>query len=116
MALALSAQTPWVQLVSHVSACWLTGLGFRHTPTRYLAGMISWNACKLLVILWWCSCPMELKRLEHYCSSLLQLYWHPYGFAALYDVCTWLQTLYLVALQQTQLCHAVWMVSGTCLP
>ena len=31
MALALSAHTPWVQLVSHVSACWLTGLGFRHT-------------------------------------------------------------------------------------
>ncbi len=31
MALALSVQTPWVQLVSHVSACWLTGLGFRHT-------------------------------------------------------------------------------------
>ncbi len=30
MALALSAHTPWVQLVSHV-ACWLTGLGFRHT-------------------------------------------------------------------------------------
>ena len=31
MALALSAQTPWVQLVPHVGACWLTGLGFRHT-------------------------------------------------------------------------------------
>ena len=31
MALALSAHTPWVQLVSHVSACWLTGLRFRHT-------------------------------------------------------------------------------------
>ncbi len=31
MALALSAHTPWVQLVSHDSACWLTGLGFRHT-------------------------------------------------------------------------------------
>ncbi len=31
MALALSAHTLWVQLVSHVSACWLTGLGFRLT-------------------------------------------------------------------------------------
>ena len=30
VALALSAHTPWVQL-SHVGACWLTGLGFRHT-------------------------------------------------------------------------------------
>ena len=50
MALALSAHTPWVQLVSHVSTCWLTGLGFRHTsrdPTR----TISWNACKLLQLL-----------------------------------------------------------------
>ncbi len=27
----LSAHTPWVQLVSHVSAFWLTGLGFQHT-------------------------------------------------------------------------------------
>ncbi len=31
MALALSAHTPWVQLVSHDSAGWLTGPGFRHT-------------------------------------------------------------------------------------
>ena len=31
MALALSAHTPWVQIVSHDSACWLAGLGFRHT-------------------------------------------------------------------------------------
>ena len=31
MALALLANTPCVQLVSHVSACCLTGLGFRHT-------------------------------------------------------------------------------------
>ena len=29
--LALSAHTPWVQLVSHVNAYWLTALGFRHT-------------------------------------------------------------------------------------
>ena len=34
-------------LVSHVSACWLTGLGLG-TPSRYLARTISWNACKLL--------------------------------------------------------------------
>ena len=25
------AHTPWVHLVSHDSACWLAGLGFRHT-------------------------------------------------------------------------------------
>ncbi len=31
MALALSAHTPWVQLVNHISACRLTGLGFMHT-------------------------------------------------------------------------------------
>ena len=31
MALALSAHTLWVQLVSLVSACWLTGLGSGHT-------------------------------------------------------------------------------------
>ena len=32
--------------VSHVSACWLTGLGLG-TSSRYLARTISWNACKL---------------------------------------------------------------------
>ena len=37
-------------LVSHVSACWLTGLGLG-TPSRYLARTISWNACKLLLLL-----------------------------------------------------------------
>ena len=31
MALALSAHTPWVQIVSHDRAYWLAGLGFRHT-------------------------------------------------------------------------------------
>ena len=31
MAFALSAHTPWVQIVSHVGTCWLTGLGLRHT-------------------------------------------------------------------------------------
>ena len=36
--------------VSHVSACWLTGLGLG-TPSRYLARTISWNACKLLLLL-----------------------------------------------------------------
>ena len=35
--------------VSHVSACWLTGLGLG-TPSRYMAKKISWNACKLLVL------------------------------------------------------------------
>jgi len=35
------------KLVSHVSACLLTGLGLG-TPSRYLARTISWNACKLL--------------------------------------------------------------------
>ena len=37
-------------LVSHVSACWLTGLRLG-TPSRYLARTISWNACKLLLLL-----------------------------------------------------------------
>ena len=36
--------------VSHVSACWLTGLGLG-TPSRYLARTISWNACELLLLL-----------------------------------------------------------------
>ncbi len=39
MALALSAHTPWVQLVSHVSACWLTGLV--GTWQERLAGIIN---------------------------------------------------------------------------
>ena len=50
MALALSAHTPWCNPVSHVSACWLTGLGLG-TPSRYLARIISWNACKILSII-----------------------------------------------------------------
>ena len=37
-------------LVSHVSACWLTGLGLG-TPSRYLARTLSWNTCKLLLLL-----------------------------------------------------------------
>ena len=37
-------------LVSHVSTCWLTGLGLG-TPSRYLARMISWNALLLLLLL-----------------------------------------------------------------
>ncbi len=37
-----------------------------------------------------CSSLMDLYNLEHYRSFLLQLYWHPYGSAALYDVCVWL--------------------------
>ena len=41
-------------LVSHVSACWLTGLGLG-TPSRYPARTISWNACKLLLLLQWYS-------------------------------------------------------------
>ena len=48
MALALSAHTLGCNPVSHVSACWLTGLGLS-TPCRYLARMLSWNACKLLL-------------------------------------------------------------------
>ena len=39
-----------VSPVSHVSACWLTGLGLG-TPSRYLARTISWNACELLLLL-----------------------------------------------------------------
>ena len=31
--------------MSHVSACWLTGLGVRHS--RNLARTVSWDACKL---------------------------------------------------------------------
>ena len=37
-------------LVSHVSACWLTGLGLG-TFSNYLARTISWNACKFLFII-----------------------------------------------------------------
>ena len=46
-------------LVSHVSVCWLAGLG---KPSRYLAKTISWNACKLsyyifIFIIKWCAHP-----------------------------------------------------------
>ena len=50
--------------VSHVSAFWLTGLGLG-TPSRYLARIICWNACKLLwlgrlqkLCMWSCICKM----------------------------------------------------------
>ena len=37
-------------LVSHVSTCWLTGLGVG-TLSGYLARTISWTACELLLLL-----------------------------------------------------------------
>ena len=36
--------------VSHVSACWLTGLGLS-TLSRYLARTINWNACKIPLLI-----------------------------------------------------------------
>jgi len=65
---------------------------------------------------WMCSSPVEIHNLVHCFSFLLQPYWHVCGFAALCDVIFLLQTLSLAALWQMHLCHAVLMVSGTCLP
>ena len=50
-AVTMSQRTPLgCNLVSHVSAHWLTGLGFRHTS--WVPGKnISWFACEMLSLI-----------------------------------------------------------------
>ena len=45
--------------VSHVSACWLTGLGLG-TPSKHLASTISWNAFKLLLLVCTTGAPPQI--------------------------------------------------------
>ena len=50
-------------LVSHVSACWLTGLGLG-TPSRYPARTISWNACKFTIVIIDCLCKCIFTNIQ----------------------------------------------------
>ena len=45
--------------VSHVSACWLTGLGLG-TPSKHLARTISWNAFKLSLLVCTTGAPPQI--------------------------------------------------------
>ena len=60
--------------VSHVSACWLTGLGLG-TPSRDLARTSSWNACKLVLsLIAVCDCG-HLTRRTALCSKCRYHHW-----------------------------------------